>query len=138
MARRIPFPVERMEENRVITGLKNTLLDTMTETCTLLTKTVVLDAMGGYKETYIDGVTFEAVITKDSTTEDRIAEKQGAKESFSVVVSKGFPLRYHDMFRRNKDSETYIVTSNISDSESPAYTDIDVGKVSAEKRSVAE
>lgn len=117
----------------MITGLGNTLLDSMTESCTMRNRSIALDELGGYKDAYVDGVTFEAVIRKDDTTEDRIAEKQGVKESYTVVVQKGFPLKFHDVFRRAKDGNTYRVTSNIQDKESPAVSNINIGAVTAER-----
>lgn len=117
----------------MITGLGNTLLDSMTERCTMRNRSIVLDELGGYKDAYVDGVTFEAVIRKDDTAEDRIAEKQGVKESYTVVVQKGFPLKFHDVFRRAQDGNTYRVTSNIQDKESPAVSNINIGAVTAER-----
>lgn len=116
-----------------ITGRGGTLLDSMIETCTILTRTIAPDGLGGYKDTYVDGITFDAVIRKDDTTADRIAEKQGVKESYTVVVQKGFPLAFHDVFRRAKDGNTYRVTSNIQDKEAPAASTIKVGAVTAER-----
>lgn len=133
MAGRFQKPFEPMEEAlRMITGLGNTLLDSMRETCTMITRTVVEDGLGGYKEAYVDGVTFEAVVRKNDTTQDRIAEQQGVKESYTVVVQKGFPLRFHDVFRRS-DGNTYQVTSNIQDKETPAASQINIGAVTAER-----
>ena len=116
-----------------IFDLDGTLLDTLTETCTMLTKQIVSDGLGGFKETYVSGVTFEAVIRKDDTTADRIAEKQGVQESYTVVVPKGFPFAFHDVFRRSKDGNTYRVTSNIQDKEAPAVSTIKIGSVTAER-----
>lgn len=117
----------------MITGIGGTLLDSMTETCTILTRTIAPDGLGGHKEVYVDGVTFEAVIRKDDTTADRIAEKQGMKESYTVVVQKGFPFAFHDVFRRAKDGNTYRVTSNIQDKEAPNASTIKIGAVTAER-----
>lgn len=121
-----------------ITGLGSTLLDSLNgagleETCVMLTRTVVLDGLGTYKETYVEGVEFEAVVRKDDTVQDRIAEKQGLKESYTVVVQKGFPLKFHDVFRRNKDGNTYRVLSNIADKQTPSFSSINIGSVTAER-----
>lgn len=116
-----------------ITGIGGTLLDTMIESCTVLTRQIVPDGLGGYKEAYVPGVTFEAVIRKDDTAADRIAEKQGVKESYTVVVTKGFPLAFHDVFRRSKDGNTYQVTSNIQDKEAPDASTIKIASVTAER-----
>ena len=116
-----------------ITGYGNTLLDSMAETCTLLVKHPVQTPTGGYKTTWIDDTSFTAVIRKDESTEARIAEKQGVTELYTVVVQKGFPLDYHDVFRRTSDGNTYRVTSNIQDRQTPASTAINIGSVTAER-----
>lgn len=116
-----------------ITGVGNTLLDSMTETCVFVTKTVVLDGFGGFKPAYVDGIEFPAVIRKDESMQARVAEKQGVTELYTVIVQKGFPLNYHDVFRRKKDGLTYRVTSNIADKEAPEASTIKVAHVTAER-----
>ena len=116
-----------------ITGYGNTLLDSMTESCTMLTKRTVQTPTGGYKTKWEDGVTFQAVIRKDETMEARVAEKQGLTELYTVIVEKGFPLDYHDVFRRALDGNTYRIKSNIPDKQTPAATRINIGSVTAER-----
>ncbi len=116
-----------------ITGRGNTLLDEMSERCTLLSRAVTPDMMGGTDEGYTDESDFWAVIRKDSTTADRIAEKQGVAESFTVVVTRGTALKNTDVFRREKDGKTYRVTSNIQDKEAPARSTVRIGAVTAER-----
>lgn len=116
-----------------ITGMGATLLDSMTEECVLLEKRTVQTPTGGYTPVWQDGVTFHAVIRKDSTLQARVAEKQGVKELYTIVVQKGFPLEYHDVIRRMKDGLTYRVTSNIADNEAPEKSSIKVGAVTAER-----
>lgn len=116
-----------------MTGLGNTMMDALTEQCTMLNRSIAPDGLGGFKEVYADGVTFDAVVRKNDTTQDRIAEKQGIKESYNIVVKKGFPLKFHDVFRRIKDGNTYQVTSNIQDKETPPVSNIDLGVVTAER-----
>lgn len=116
-----------------ITGRGGTLLDGLAESCTMRNRAITPDGLGGYKDTFVDGVTFEAVIRKDDTTADRIAEKQGVKESYTVIVQKGFPLAFHDVFRRKLDGNTYRVTSNIQDKQAPEASTIKIGSVTAER-----
>ena len=72
-----------------LTGRGDTLLDRMAEKCVLLSRAVAPDGLGGSSEPYTDDTEFYAMIRKDSTTADRIAEKQGVKESYTVVVTRG-------------------------------------------------
>ena len=116
-----------------ITGMGETLLDSMAEECTLIDPRTVQTPTGGYGQALSDSVTFTAVIRKDNTLPARVAEKQGVKELYTVVVPKGFPFRYHSVFRRHKDGLTYRVTSNIADNEAPERSSIKVGSVTAER-----
>lgn len=116
-----------------ITGLGNTLLDSMAEQCIILDKRTVQTPTGGYKPVWQVGVSFSAVIRKDDTLQARVAEKQGVTELYTVVVQKGFPLNYHDVFRRVKDGNTYRITSPITDEETPDYSQINIGSVTAER-----
>ena len=116
-----------------VTGRGNTLLDGMAESCVLLDRAVIADGLGGFKEVYSEGVEFDAVIRKDDTSQDRIAEKQGVQESYTVIVMRGFPLKNTDVFRRQKDGKTYRVRSNIMDKEAPMASTIKIGAVTAER-----
>lgn len=109
------------------------LYDSMLEDCTLLDKTTVNDGVFGRVDTYVPGARFKATIVKDDTTETRLAERQGVKEGFVISTAKGFGLTYHDVFRREKDGEIFRVTSNQKDSEVPAMSSIQMGKVTAER-----
>lgn len=117
----------------MITGIGNTLLDSMAEECTLLEKHTTQTPTGGYAQVWQDGVTFQAVIRKDETMQARVAEKQGVTELYTVVVQKGFPLNFPDVFRRHKDGNTYRVRSNIADKETPERSGLRIGAVTAER-----
>lgn len=116
-----------------ITGRGDTLLDRMGEKCTMRNRAIMPDGLGSYRDVYTDGVEFFAMIRKDDTTADRIAEKQGVQESYTVVVPRGFPLRNTDVFRREKDGQTYRVTSNIQDKEAPEASTVQIASVTAER-----
>lgn len=109
------------------------LLNEIKNTCVILDKRTISDGMGGYKIEYIEGASFQAAVIKDSTLNARVAEKQGVKEIYTVVVDKGVPLEFHDIFRRESDGLTFRVTSNITDSEAPDRSTVKIGKVSAER-----
>lgn len=109
------------------------LLDSMMSKCTMIDKRTVSDGVFGVIEQWVDGASFEATIIKDTTTEARLAEKQGVSEVYTVVVHKNVPLRYHDVIRRESDQAIFRITSNIADSEAPDASSVKIGKVSAER-----
>lgn len=109
------------------------LLESMMETCTFLNHSKTKDGYGGYTDTYTDGVTFDATIIKNNSTEAVIAERQDVSEIYTVVVRKGMTLDFHDVFRRESDKQVFRVTGKSADSEAPEASTVKIGKVTAEK-----
>lgn len=103
------------------------------EKCTMVNRSVVLDRFGTYVNAWVDGVEFDAAITEESTLAARVAEKEGVTELYTVTVQKGFPLQFHDVFRRHSDGLTYRVTTNIKDNETPNRASFSIGQVRAER-----
>lgn len=109
------------------------LIFEMMEDCVLMNRTRVDDEYGGYTDSWTEGASFKASIIKNATTEALIAERQGIKELFTIVVQKGFKLDFHDVFKRVSDQEVFRVTSRVVDSEAPARSTVKIAKVTAEK-----
>ena len=109
------------------------LLDEMKTACTMIDKRTIPDPAGGFSPEWVDGASFEATIIKNQSLEARIAEKDGLKSVYTVVVDKGIPLSFHDIFRREEDGQIFRVTSDIKDSEAPARSTVPIGKVTAEE-----
>lgn len=109
------------------------LLDEMKTACTMIDKRTIPDPAGGFGPEWVDGASFEATIIKNQSLEARIAEKDGLKSVYTVVVDKGIPLSFHDIFRREEDGQIFRVTSDIKDSEAPARSTVQIGKVTAEE-----
>ena len=109
------------------------LLYSMMEDCIILNHIREDDPYGSTVERWEDGASFKATIIKNTTTEAQIAEKQGIKELYTVVVEKGFVLEFHDAFKRLSDGQIFRVTSNIQDSAAPEASTVKIAKVTAEK-----
>jgi hypothetical protein len=101
--------------------------------CAIMNHVRVDDAYGSWTDTWTEGATFDASIIKNSTTEATVAERQGIKEIFTVVVKKDVPLSYHDVFKRKSDGAIFRVTSESKDSEAPARSTVKIAKVTAER-----
>lgn len=108
------------------------LYEKMMTDCVLLEKVRTSDGLGGWTTVWSEGASFRAAILKDSTMEARAAEKQGVTEVYTVTVPKENPLEYMDVFRRVSDGQTFRVTSNMKDNQSPSFTQINFGQVTAE------
>lgn len=108
------------------------LTQTMTE-CRMVARTRVDDDFGGYKETWTDGARFRAAIAKDGSAEQKVAEKQGVSEGYTVVVDQGITLNYHDVFKRLSDGATFRVTSRTVDSTAHPHSTVKIAVVTAER-----
>ena len=109
------------------------LYEQMMDSCTMVDKRTVSDGLGGFTTQWVDGAQFLAAVVKDNTLASRVAEKQGVTELYTVTVKRGNILHFHDVFRRDKDGQTFRVTSNIMDSETPDASTFQIGQVSAER-----
>lgn len=109
------------------------LLDEYMENCIILDKRTVPDGYGGYSTQYVDGAPFSGAITLDTSTEARIAEKQGVTALYTVTTKKSLNLQYHDVFRRTSDGKIFRVTSDGDDKHTPASASLDMRQVSAEE-----
>lgn len=116
-----------------ISGLKNTILDIMAEPCTMLTRTIVEDGLGGFHEVYSDGSEFQAAFRKLDSPQERVAEKQGIKETYRLTVAKGLIVREADVIRRESDGKTYRAINNIKDIETPPTSPLDLAAFDAER-----
>lgn len=114
-------------------GIPVNLLSQMMENCAILNHVRTDDPYGGYSDTWTEGATFKAAISKNSSPEELVAEKQGLSESFTVVVSDTFSLDYHDVFKRLSDNAIFRVTSRTTDSTAHPASTVRIAKVTAER-----
>lgn len=109
------------------------LIDEQMENCQILDKVSVPDGQGGFDYEWVDGAAFDAAVTKDSSLQAKVAEKQGVTEIYSITVKRGVVLQVNDIVKRLSDNTMYRVTSNIKDDETPNRASFQYGQVSAEK-----
>lgn len=109
------------------------LLDDEMEKCTLIDKRRVPDGYGGAKVAWVDSIEFDAAIILDTSTEARIAEKQGVTNLYTITTKKNINLQYHDVFRRDSDKKVFRVTSDGDDKKTPRSANLNMRQVSAEE-----
>lgn len=114
-------------------GLMSNLFERFMEPCIEMKKTRVDDDVGGYKIVWSEGVTFRAAIIKDKSLQARIAEKEGVTEVYTITTDKGVGLESGEVFKRKRDSATFRVTSNATDSETPKTASFSFEQVAAER-----
>lgn len=109
------------------------LFDEYMTACVRLEKQPTPDGLGGFRYEWADGASFSAAVVKDTSVQIRPAEKAGLAEQYTVTVYKGTQLGFHDVFRRVSDGAVFRVTSNVTDSETPARASFGIGQVTAER-----
>lgn len=109
------------------------LLQEAMESCILLNKQTTLDEYGGFVNTWVDGASFDAAITFDTSIEARTAEAQGVHSLYTVTTPRNVILQYHDIFRRVGDSKLFRVTSDGDDKFTPDSATLDMRQVTAEE-----
>ena len=109
------------------------LLSEAMQECTMLDKITSSDGYGGTKESYVSGAVFNAAIVFDISIEARVADKQGVTSKYTVTTSRKTMLKYHDVFKRNKDGKIFRVTSDGDDKYTPKSAALDMRQVTAEE-----
>lgn len=113
------------------------LMNDFVEECVLMEKTRVPDGEGGWNTAWVDGPTFSAAITRDSTLQARVAESEGMKALYTVTTDKAMPLDFHDVFRRVSDNQYFRVTEDGTDRMTPDRATFQVSQVAAEEWTLA-
>ena len=108
------------------------LLDEYAATCTLLTKTITEDPVGGYTTAWVPGITFSAAWEYESAPEITVAEQQGVERTYRIYVDKTLDLDYHDVFRRD-NGQIYRVTNPGTDRITPRFSRLNKRLIEVEK-----
>lgn len=111
-------------------------LDGFARTCVMMEKTRAPDGEGGYKTTWSEGVEFQNYQAMDTSMEARRAEKEGVTNLYSALVDKAVPIEYNDYFKDTSTGDTYRVTSEPRDKESPRSASFSLKYFTAEKRAL--
>jgi len=109
------------------------LLDAYTVGCVLLTKTWVDDPVGGYEQTWTDGVRFDAAWEFQNAPEVTVAEQQGVSRVYNIYVDKTLTLDYHEYFRREDNGQIYRVINPGTDRMTPNSSRINRRLIAVEK-----
>ena len=122
-------PAQEVEEGE----LPVSLLTKMMEPCQILNHVRTDDDFGGYTDAWTPGAKFLAAIGKDNSPVQKVAEKEGLAEAFTVVVDQSFSLDFHDVFKRLSDDAVFRVTSRTTDSTAHKASTVKIAVVTAER-----
>ncbi len=108
------------------------MLNDYMEQLTIMEKRTVSDGMGGFEITWTEGAPFMGAITKDNSIQTRIAEQEGVKSLYTVVVDIDTPLQFGDVILRKNTGDYLKITSNPNDTQTPARARIKNKQAQAE------
>ena len=109
------------------------LLDNAMENCIMIDKRTVSDGIGGFITRYVDGAEFKCATTLDTSTQARIAQKEGVTNLYTATTKRNVNLQYHDVFKRVRDNKLFRVTSDGDDKRTPDSASLDMRVVSCEE-----
>lgn len=109
-----------------------TILEAFFKPCHMLDRTTVtVSGLFGPQERWIEGAALDAAFLKDSSAEVKVAEANGLKELYTVVIHKPIALKKGDALRRDADGLTLLVTGNTVDWEAPEMATVQIAKTTA-------
>lgn len=114
--------------------MSNSLLSDAMELCVMMHKTTQDDEYGG--ETivkWVDGASFNAAITFDTSIQARVGQAQNVSSLYTVTTARSKILEYHEVFRRLRDKKIFRVTSDGDDVYTPKAAGLDMRQVTAEE-----
>ena len=110
------------------------LLTQAMEDVVLMEKKREPDGEGGFlPAVWVDGASFKAAITFNSSMEARTAEKQGVTSLYTVTVPINAKLEYHDVIKRERDGKIFRITSDGDDKVTPGSASFQFAQVTAEE-----
>lgn len=109
------------------------LLEEQMDNCIMKDKTSVADGYGGTMSKWVNGASFKAAITLDTSMESRAAQQQGVTNIYTVVTQKSVNLQYHDVFARQSDGKIFRVKSDGDDKKTPSSAGLNMRVVTAEE-----
>lgn len=107
------------------------LWEQMQTPCELMERTRASDGEGGFITKWAPSASFNAAIVKDTSTEAKLAEKEGVTNLYTITTKA--TLNYHDVFRRVSDGQVFRVTSNADDGKTPSMVTFQFSQCSAEE-----
>lgn len=112
------------------------LLSSAFERFIVLDKRTVSDGQGGFDIQWVDGAVIDCSVSREDSTEARIAAHQGVKNLYTITTRKSVVLMYNDVVRRMSDGKTFRVTSDGAENATPNSSPLNIRQVSAEEWSV--
>lgn len=99
----------------------------------LLDKISAPDSFGGIIYTYQEGAGFTGGPVLDNSADVRIAQQEGAKATYTLVIKKPLELERGQLIRRMKDGANFRITSDSRDMTTPDHSTLQCSQASMER-----
>lgn len=109
------------------------LADFLDEDFVILDKVSMQDPMGGILYGYQEGAPFVGKAVMDNSTEMRIAQQNGAKTVYTLVVDKKIILSRGQYVRRIDDNADFEIKTDTRDMTTPAMAETQFSQATAER-----
>ena len=110
------------------------LLTQAMEDVVLMEKKREPDGEGGFlPAVWVDGASFKAAITFNSSMEARTAEKQVVTSRYTITAPLNAKLEYNDVIRRLRDGKVFRIKSDGDDVQTPKSATFQFLQVEAEE-----
>lgn len=111
----------------------SSLLDEAMESCQMLDKQTVKDALGSFTRQWVAGAKFEAAIVLNDSIEAQTALAAGVTGVYTITTKRNINLQYHEVFKRLSDGKIFRVTSDGDDNKTPRSAGLDMRQVTGEE-----
>ena len=106
--------------------------------CVFMNRAIVDNPYGGTDETYTEGAHFYASVYLSNSLEMQRAEQDGVKGLYQITTDKSVRLKYHDVFKRlkdtvNGDEEVILRVTSKDDNATPNSSLLNQRVVNAEE-----
>ena len=106
--------------------------------CVVMNRAIVDNPYGGTDETYTEGAHFYASVYLSNSLEMQRAEQDGVKGLYQITTDKSVRLKYHDVFKRlkdtvNGDEEVILRVTSKDDNATPNSSLLNQRVVNAEE-----
>ena len=110
----------------------NELFEKMMVPCHMVDKTTTVGPFGP-ETVWKEGAPLRASIVKDKSLQARTAEQEGVTAVYTITAPARTSLDFHDVIRRDSDGQTFRVTTETQDSQTPKEASFQFVQVNAER-----
>ena len=102
----------------------------------VMNQTIVPDGYGGTTTIYTEGTPIQGAMPFDNSTQTKIAQAMGVKNTYTLTVRKNVELDYHTVLKRAKDNIYFRLTTGADDNQTPKSAGLNMRQYDAEEFSI--